>query len=153
MQALPGSFSSDVEHVLDPVAALRLALSSLVQVDPVDLPADQALAQATDLLAARAQLEAVLLRRLGDVDARKLHQLDGSPTTTSWVRAQGAVVDPSTVTLSRRLVPAPRTGRRPSGPGRSARRLPPRIAAALTRLRPLVDRPDGLSTASPVRAT
>ncbi len=152
VQALPGSFSSDVEHVLDPVGALRLALSSLVQVDPVDLPADWALAQAKDLLAARAELEAVLLRRLGDVDARKLHQLDASPTTTSWVRAQGAVVDSSTVTLSRRLhrLPALDEAVRSGALGTDAAS---RIAAALTRLRPLVDRPDGLIDGQPGEAT
>jgi hypothetical protein len=117
-------------------------LAALTQVDPVELPAALALAEARELLGARAQLDALLLRRLGDVDARKLHRLDDSPTTTSWVRAQDAGVEASTVTLARRL------GRLPGLQealiaGRISIDAAARIGAALTKLRPLVDRVDG----------
>jgi hypothetical protein len=57
------------------VVLLRRLLTQLAEVDPVELPARQALADARELLAARAQIDALLLRRLGDVGTRKLHRL------------------------------------------------------------------------------
>jgi hypothetical protein len=134
------------------VVALRTTLTTLAAVDPVELPAELALADARELLATRAQLDALLLRRLGDVDARKLHQLDASPTTTSWVRAQDAAVDAWTITLARRLNRLPALDDAVQsgslGPDAAAR-----IASALTKLRPLVDRPDGLIDGQPGEAT
>ena len=76
------------------VVQLRGLVARLSAVDPVELPAAQALTDARELLAVRAQMDALILRRLGDVDTRKLHQLDASPTTTAWVRAQDAEVAP-----------------------------------------------------------
>jgi len=67
------------------VAQLHAVLAEVSAVDPVELPAAQALADTRELLALRARLDALLLRRLGDVETRKLHRLDASPTTTSWV--------------------------------------------------------------------
>jgi hypothetical protein len=133
------------------VVQLQELLASVAEVDPVELPGAQALADTRELLAARAKLDAVLLRRLGDVDARRLHQLDASPTTTAWARAQGAAVDAGTVTLARRL------GRLPGLQGAvCAGTLTPDVAArigtALTKLRPLVDRPDGLIDGQPGEA-
>jgi peptidoglycan hydrolase-like protein with peptidoglycan-binding domain len=134
------------------VSRLREVLGGLAQVDPVALPGALALAETRELLAARAQLDALLLRRLGDVDARKLHQLDASPTTTSWVRAQDSTVDASTITLARRLNRLPALDDAVQsgslGPDAAAR-----IASALTKLRPLVDRPDGLIDGQPGEAT
>lgn len=133
------------------VARLRELLVGLAAVDPVELPAAQALEETRELLAVRAQLEAVLLRRLGDVDARKLHQLDDSPTLTSWLRAQDAAVDPSTVTLARRLT---RLAALDDAVHSGALRpeAATRVAAALTKLRPLVDRLDGLIDGQPGEA-
>ena len=125
------------------VARLRSSLAAVSVVDPVELPAEQALADARELLAVRAQLDALLLRRLGDVDARKLHRLDDSPTTTSWVRAQDGAVDASTITLARRLVRLPALDDAVQERSLTAEAAS-RIATALTKLRPLVDRPDGL---------
>jgi hypothetical protein len=134
------------------MARLRGALSALAVVDPVELPAELALADARELLAARAQLDALLLRRLGDVDARKLHQLDASPTTTSWVRAQDGAVDASTITLARRLNRLPALDDAVQSRALSTDTAS-RIAAALTKLGPLVDRPDGLIDGQPGEAT
>ena len=125
------------------VVQLRESLTALAALDPVELPGAQALVDTRELMAARAQLDAVLLRRLGDVDVRKLHQFDDSPTTTAWVRAQDSTVDAATVTLARRL------GRLPAvdqavGSGALSTRAAELIGTALTKLRPLVDRPDGL---------
>jgi len=130
------------------VAQLRRALDGLSAVDPVALPEAQALADARELLAVRAQVDALLLRRLGDVDTRRLHRLDASPTTTAWVRAQDGDVDPSTVTLARRLARLPALEQ-----AVQARTLSPaaaaRVGTALVKLRPLVDRPDGVIDGQP----
>jgi hypothetical protein len=133
------------------VAQLRSALGAVAAVDPVELPEAQALADARELLALRAQLDAVLLRRIGDVDVRGLHRLDASPTTSAWIRRQDATVDPSTITLARRLTRLPglqdavRTGL--LNPGAAAK-----VAAALDGLRRCVDRPDGLIDGQPGEA-
>jgi hypothetical protein len=130
------------------VAQLRELLTALAGVEPTELPEAAALADARELIAAQVQLQAVLLRRLGDVDTRRLHQLDGSPTTTSWVRAQGGAVDASTVTLARRLnrLPAVEQAVRSGSLSTRAAEL---LGTALSRLRPLVDRPDGLIDGQP----
>jgi hypothetical protein len=130
------------------VAELGVLLTGLLKVDPVELPEVQALADARELLAVRARLDALLLRRLGDVDTRKLHRLEASPTTSAWVRAQDGAVDSSTVTLARRLSRLPgvehavRTGSLTTAAAE-------RLGAALVKLRPLVDRPDGLIDGQP----
>jgi hypothetical protein len=117
----------------------------------VELPEAQALADARELLALRAQLDAVLLRRIGDVDARGLHRLDASPTTAAWIRRQDATVDPSTITLARRLAKLPglhdavRAGLLSQGAAA-------KVAAALDELRRCVDRPDGLIDGQPGEA-
>jgi hypothetical protein len=124
-------------------AQLREVLAVLAEVDPVDLPEAQALEDARELLAAQTQLQTVLLRRLGDIDTRKLHRLDASPTTTAWVRAQDGIVDASTLTLARRLSRLPGVEHAVRS-GALSPRAGALIAAALTKLRPLVDRPDRL---------
>ena len=146
--------SGGVEVPVAPAPGLmqvQRELDALATVDPVELPGAQALADTRALLAVRAQVDALLLRRLGDVDTRKLHQLDASPTTRSWVRAQDGTVDASTVTLARRLSRLPALAQ-----AVAARVLSPaaaeRIGAALVKLRPLVDRPDGLVDGQPGEA-
>jgi hypothetical protein len=130
------------------VVRLRQLLTQLAEVDPVELPGAQALAETRELLAARAQVDALLLRRLGDVDTRKLHRLDASPTTTSWVRAQNATVEASTVTLARRLAGLPGVEQAVQA-GTLAPGAAERLGTALVKLRPLVDRSDGLIDGQP----
>ena len=133
------------------VTQLRTWLARVAEVDPVELPEAQALADARELLALRAQLDAVLLRRIGDVDVRGLHRLDASPTTAAWMRRQDATVDSSTITLARRLTRLPglqdavRAGSLSAGAAA-------KVAAALDRLRRCVDRPDGLVDGQPGEA-
>jgi hypothetical protein len=130
------------------VVQLQHLLEGLASIDVVGLPEAQALADARALLAVRAQVDLLLLRRLGDVDARKLHRLDASPTTTSWLRAQDVDVDAGTVTLARRLSRLPRLEQAVvSGALGSA--AAGRVSAALVKLRPLVDRADGLIDGQP----
>ena len=130
------------------VVALRRTIAALAGVDPVGLPQAQALADATALLAARTELDAVLLRRLGDVEVRQLHRLDASPTTSAWVRAQGSPVDAATITLATRLSRLPGVADAvQSGLINSAAAV--RVSTSLSKLRPLVDRPDGLIDGQP----
>ncbi len=144
---MPGEASAVVAPSPE-VALLRAALDDVAAVDPVELPAAQSLADTRELLQVRARLDAVLLRRLGDVETRKLHRLDGSPTTTSWMRAQGATVDPSTITLSRRLAKLPQLEEAVRA-GTLTPAAASRVAAAIEKLRRHVDRPDGLIDGQP----
>ena len=66
-------------------------------------------------LAARAQ--ALGVRYLAEVDRRRLHQLEDSPTTTSWTRAQALPVSGAMVSVG---PPRSASARRPSAPGASA---------------------------------
>ncbi len=125
------------------VAQLRAVLDEVSSVDPVELPGAQALADTRELLALRARLDAVLLRRLGDVETRKLHRLDASPTTTSWVRAQNATVDSSTITLARRLAKLPKLEEAVRA-GTLTPSAAARVGTAIEKLRRYVDRADGL---------
>jgi len=148
--APPSSPSSESGSVppSEQVLLLRRTIALLGAVEAVELPAVQALAAATALLVARRELDALLLRRLADVDQRPLHRLADSPTTSSWVRAQGSPVDPATVTLAKRLSRHPgvqdavQSGQLPV-PAAA------RVSATLAKLRPLVDRPDGLIDGQP----
>ena len=130
------------------VLALRQAIAALAVVDPVGLPQAQALADASALLCARTELDAVLLRRLADVQARKLHRLDASPTISAWVRAHGSPVDAATVRLASRLSRLPGLAEAVQS-GLVTPAAAARVSTALAKLRPLVDRPDGLIDGQP----
>jgi hypothetical protein len=125
------------------VAKLCALLDEVSAVDPVELPGAQALADTRELLALRARLDAVVLRRLGDVETRKLHRLDASPTTTGWVRAQNATVEASTITLARRLAKLPELEEAVRA-GTLTPSAASRVGTAIEKLRRHVDRPDGL---------
>jgi hypothetical protein len=133
------------------VAQLRAVLEEVSTVDPVELPGAQALADARELLALRARLDAVVLRRLGDVETRKLHRLDASPTTTAWVRAQNAAVEASTITLARRLARLPKLEEAVRA-GTLTPSAAARVGTAIEKLRRHVDRPDGLIDGQPGEA-
>ncbi|MCY7363910.1 MAG: hypothetical protein LH469_01085 [Frankiaceae bacterium] len=133
------------------VAVLRRTIAVLAGVDPVALPGAQALADATALLTARTELDALLLRRLGDVDVRQLHRLDASPTISAWVRAKGSPVDIATVTLATRLSRLPGVADAVQS-GLISPAAAARVSTALAKLRPLVDRPDGLIDGQPGEA-
>jgi hypothetical protein len=100
----------------DGVSQLVEVLAALTQVDPVELPAGLALAEARELLGARAQLDALLLRRLGDVDAA---------SCTGWTTARRPPPG------SARRTPGSRPRRSPGPPlGTSARDCRRRSAPA-----------------------
>jgi hypothetical protein len=119
------------------------ALDLLAAQDPAELPAAQALADAEALLRQRERLHALSLRRIGDVDARGLHALAGSPSTSTWMAQQQSSLDRGQVALARRLAGLP-TLEAAVTSGSVSVETAERVGRALARLRRHVDRPDGL---------
>lgn len=119
------------------------AVSALGAQQPVELPAAQAVAEARVLLTQLEALHAVVLERVADVDVRQLHVLDGAPSTGTWVAAQPTSVDRGEVALARRLGAFPHVAQALRDSRLSVQGAR-QVAAALTRLRRHVDRPDGL---------
>jgi hypothetical protein len=74
---------------------------------PSELPQAQALADAAVLLQVVEQLRGACLTRVADVDARKLHLLDGAGSTSSWVEQQHTSLDRGEVALARRMSSLP----------------------------------------------
>jgi hypothetical protein len=137
-----------VPAMVPPSAEVAQLRAVLEEVSAVELPGAQALADTRELLALRARLDAVVLRRLGDVETRKLHRLDASPTTTAWVRAQNATVEGPTITLARRLAKLPKLEEAVRA-GTLTPSAASRIGTAIEKLRRHVDRPDGLIDGQP----
>jgi hypothetical protein len=132
-----------------PSASLSPALSALLQATdqlaeqvPADQPGSQALTETAVLLATIDKLTAIALRRVADVDKRGLYDLDGSPTTASWVAQQQTGMDRGDVALAKRLDRFPQLSQRVFDglPLDTAQR----IGAALVKLRRHVDEPSGL---------
>ncbi|MCY7364159.1 MAG: 13E12 repeat family protein [Frankiaceae bacterium] len=125
------------------VQALLEAMSAVGGQDPAALSPEQALVDVRALLAAKRQLDNALLSRVGDVDARRLHDLDGATSTNAWMEQQQATLGKDTVTLARRLsrLPALQTA---LADGALSVAVAQRLSKALAKLRPVVDRPDGL---------
>ncbi|TAL16304.1 MAG: DUF222 domain-containing protein [Frankiales bacterium] len=125
------------------VQALVDDVQKLCDLDPSSLTGQQALVDARALLAAREQLDNALLKRVADIDVRRLHDLEGAGSTTSWVGQQQSSMSRDAVTLARRL------GRLPAVQAALDDRtlsveVAQRLSRALAKLRPVVDRPDGL---------
>ena len=133
---VPLTVSPQVQTLLDAVVAVGGQ-------DPAVLPPAQALVDVRALLAASRQLEAALLKRVGDVDARRLHELDGATSTNSWIRQQHSSLSKDSVRLARRLsrLPAVQTA---LSNGALSVAAGQRLSKTLATLRPVVDRPDGL---------
>lgn len=138
---------------LDPSLPVQLALlvSGLdlmgVQV-PADIPGGQALLETQVLLVQLDRLKALALRRVADVDTRQLHALDDSPSTAAWVAEQQTSMARSDVALAKRLDRFPQLAARIASGGLSIDGGV-QISRALARLRPHVDRPDGLIDSQP----
>ena len=69
--------------------ALVAAVDALAEELPSSLPEAAALDRTRLLLAQLDRLTTLTLRAVADVETRKLHALEGSPTTSAWVKAQG----------------------------------------------------------------
>jgi hypothetical protein len=130
-----------------PIRTLMAATEALAAQTPAEMPGPQALAETQILLAELDRLKAVALARVADVDRRGLAELDGAPSTASWVAQQQTGMDRGDVALARRLDRYPLLAQRVFDglPLESAQK----IGAALTKLRPHLDRPDGLLDGQP----
>ena len=125
------------------VADLDRALRALEAVDPAQLPGTQALVDAQVALQAEQRLHVLNLRRTGDVAARGLHSLTGFPTAASWLRHHRPDGDTTDASFASALRAHPQLRQDVEDgllPLSSARR----VAAALRKVGPHLDRPDGL---------
>jgi hypothetical protein len=76
------------------MSALQSAALAVVGQVPAELPQGQALADAAALLVVVEQLRGACLTRIADVDARRLHLLDGAGSTAVVDRAAADVAGP-----------------------------------------------------------
>jgi hypothetical protein len=131
-----------------PVQQLLTAVEAVVAQLPVELPGPQALADTAVMLAAVEQLHAAVLGRVADVDARKLHTLDGAASTGAWIAQQPTSLDRGQVALARRLGSFPLLDAAVRG-RRLSVAAAEQVGKALAKLRRHVDRPDGLIDGQP----
>jgi len=141
VDAAPCEPSAELRGVRELLDALRAGA-------PGALPDGQVVADAKAVFAAVEALQALGVRYLAEVDRRRLHGLDDCPTTSSWVRAQALPVTGAQVALARRLDALPLLADQLLS-GRVPLVVAQGLQAALTRVRPHVDRPDGLIDGQP----
>lgn len=130
------------------IETLQQAIAAVAAIDPSRLNPAQALADATAVLEAHDALRLTALTRVADVDNRKLHRIDGSPTTTSWLRRHDSELTSSDTTLARRLPTLPTVSGAMQDRSLSVAAAG-KIAKRLAKLRRWVDRPDGLIDGQP----
>lgn len=135
-----------------PVQDLLRAVQVVLAQAPVELPGPQALADAAAVLGAIEQLHVAALERVADVDARKLHVLAGAPSTSTWIAAQQSSMDRGEVALAKRLADLPRL-QAAVRDGRRCVAVAERVGKALAKLRPHLDRPDGLIDGQPATSS
>lgn len=131
-----------------PLAMVVAGLDALSAEAVADLPGEQALLEASVLLVQLDRLRALALARVADVDRRQLHSLDDLPSTAAWVAQQATSMTRGEVALARKLERMPSVAARIAAGGLSLD-SGIQIGRALTRLRPHVDRPDGMIDGQP----
>ena len=125
-----------------PVRALVDAVDAVLGEQPAELPDGQALADTRTLITSIERLRASLLGRVADVDARRLHLLDGVASTASWVDQQQTSLGRGEVALARRMSSLPRLDAAVRN-GQLSVAAAERVGRALAALRRHVDRADG----------
>ena len=138
-----GSLPASEQLLSEELLVLRAAVDAVVGQDLGGLGDREVLAEVKALLAEVARLEVLGLTRLGVVDRLRLHELDGARSTARWVREQGVAASGAQLALARRLEAFPQLA---AGllAGRLGVPAAQTLGAVLARLRPHVDRPDGL---------
>ena len=144
----PDHMPSHATELSLPVQVLLRAVERVAAQAPAELPGPQALADASAVLGAIEQLHVAALARVADVDTRKLHTLAGSPSTSTWVAAQQTSLDRGEVALAKRLASLPRL-QEAVQERRLCVAVAERVGKALAKLRPHLDRPDGLIDGQP----
>ena len=130
------------------LAMVTGGLAALAAIDPVTLTPDEALEQTRVLLLAHDQVRALALRGVADVEHRQLHALDECPSTGTWVVEQATSFGRDDVGLARKLDRVPHIAARIAEGGLTLTNGV-RISKALGKLRPHLDRPDGLIDGQP----
>lgn len=125
-----------------PLAMIVAGLDALTNESAADIPGAQALLETSVLLNQLDRLRALTLTRVADVDRRRLHDLDDSPSTSAWVAEQATSMTRSEIALARKLERIPKVADRIVAGGLSLQ-SGVQIGKALTRVRPYLDRPDG----------
>lgn len=125
------------------VSALVEAVDQVLAQAPAELPEAQALADTAELLRQIERLQAGMLGRVADVDARQLYLLDDAASTSRWVRQQDTSMDAGQVALAKRMAALP-TLDEAVRDGRLSVAVAEKVGKALGKLRRHVDRPDGL---------
>lgn len=131
-----------------PLAMIVAGLDAMSEQAPADLPAARALLEASVLLVQADRLRALTLSRVADVDTRRLHDLDDCPSTAVWVAEQQTSMTRADVALARKLDRVPLVAARITAGGLSVDGGV-KISRALGKLRPHVDRPDGMIDGQP----
>lgn len=130
------------------VAALLSAVSTQAAVPAAELPGGQALADLKGLLRAADLLHRVVLARVADADTRGLVGVEGDRSMGAWLSHQDAEVPSGTLRTARRLSHHPGIGQAVQDDRLSVAHADV-ISEALGRLRPHLDRPDGLIDGQP----
>jgi hypothetical protein len=125
------------------VAQLVDVLDRLGEVDPTTLDPGQALGEAEALLAAQRTLRVLQLARTEDVASRLLHEHRGFRSTAAWLGSVAPDAARGDRTLARRLTALPHLASA-LNVGRVSLAGATRTAVALGKVRPYLDRPDGL---------
>lgn len=136
----------------DDVAALLSAVSGQAAVPATGLPGGQALADLAGLLQAADLLHRVVLARVADADVRGLAGIEGDRSIGTWLSRQDAEVPSGTLRSARRLTRHPCVGQAVQDRKLSVAHADV-ISEALGRLRPHLDRPDGLVDGQPGEET
>ena len=128
----------------DPVLMLVAAVDALAGQVPADLPPAVALERLRVLLAQGERLKTLGLKGIADVETRKLFAVEGSPSTSAWVKAQDVSgVDRREVALARRLSSVPVVAGELMA-GRLSAEAGGKVSTAVAKARPFLDQPDGL---------
>lgn len=130
------------------VAALQLAAQRVCAVDPGSLSPEQALVDGEVLMQVGQRLRVHDVRRLEDVRRRELFALAGHRSTVSWLRELQPDADASLAGLAGRLAVFGRLNASVQA-GDCSLGASKRVAQALARCRPHVDRADGLIDEQP----
>ncbi|MCA1710936.1 MAG: DUF222 domain-containing protein, partial [Actinobacteria bacterium] len=131
-----------------PVAVLMYALDAVAALSPADLEPAVALQVTSTVLVAQGRLRALALRHVADVDTRGLHDVDGVPSTGGWVAQQQTSMPRAHVGLARQLDLVPHVAAAVAA-GELCLDGAVHVQQAPRRVRPQVDRPDGLIDGQP----
>jgi hypothetical protein len=146
--ALDGSVVLPDVTLPEPVRQLQQVLDSLTALSPSDLPDQVAVQVAATLLQVQDRVQGLALRSVADMHQRDLYVTAGAPSTGTWVEQQRTSMPRSHVALARKIERVPQVAVRVAA-GQLTVDGAVVIGRALDRLRPHVDRPDGLVDGQP----